>query len=131
MNKFHLFSFLLAFIGISFFFIGFLFGDVESGFFVIFPFLLGSGIYAFLGFIFIFLAILLFMFGFSEYTDADEFQTDNYETKLHKKTPFKGGGIVLIGPIPIVFGSSVKIVIALMIIAIIFIIGAFLLFRYF
>ncbi|RLF92053.1 hypothetical protein DRN50_09415 [Thermococci archaeon] len=44
-----------------------------------------------------------------------------------KKTSFKGGGVILIGPIPIVFGSNWKIVVFLMIIAILLMI----LFTYF
>ncbi|RLF25962.1 MAG: hypothetical protein DRN01_05850, partial [Thermoplasmata archaeon] len=47
--------------------------------------------------------------------------------KPEKKRFFEGGGVILIGPIPIVFGSNWKIAIALMFIAIIFILTMLLL----
>ncbi len=130
MNKFHFLSLFCLIVGIIFFGLGFLSGDVETGIFVVFPFLAGSGIYAFLGFIFIFIAFLFFMFGFTTYTESDEFQTNYDEYHPQKKTSVKGGGVVLIGPIPIVFGSNWKIAIVLMIIAIIVILVAFFSFRY-
>ena len=130
MNKFHFLSLFCLMAGIVFFGLGFLSGDVETGVFVVFPFLAGSGIYAFLGFIFIFIAFLLFMFGFTTYSESDEFPTNYNGYQPRKKTSVKGGGVVLIGPIPIVFGSNWKIAIVLMIIAIIVILVAFFSFRY-
>jgi uncharacterized protein (TIGR00304 family) len=130
MNKFHFLSIFCLIFGIIFFGFGFLSGEVETGVFVVFPFLAGSGIYAFLGFIFIFIAFLLFMFGFSTYFESDEFPTNNNEFQPRKKTSVKGGGVILIGPIPIVIGSNWKIAIVLMIVAIIVILVAFFSFRY-
>jgi uncharacterized protein (TIGR00304 family) len=52
------------------------------------------------------------------------------ETISREKTSVKGGGVVLIGPIPIVFGSNWKIALVLMIIAIILIIATFLVLLY-
>lgn len=130
MNKFHFLSLFCLIVGIIFFGLGFLSGDVETGFFIVFPFLAGSGIYAFLGFIFIFIAFLLFMFGFTTYFESDEFHTKYDEYQPRKKTSVKGGGVVLIGPIPIIIGSNWKIAIVLMIVAIIVILVAFFSFRY-
>ena len=130
MNKFHFLSLFCLMAGIVFFGLGFLSGDVETGVFVVFPFLAGSGIYAFFGFIFIFIAFLLFMFGFTSHFGSDEFPTNYGEYQPRKKTSLKGGGVVLIGPIPIVFGSNWKIAIVLMIMAIIVILVAFFFFRY-
>lgn len=130
MNKLHVLSLICLIAGIVFFVLGFLSGDVETGIFVIFPFLAGSGIYAFMGFIFIFIAILLFMFGFVTPIRPDEFQVEHDEYQPRKKTSIKGGGVVLIGPIPIVFGSNWKIAIVLMIVAIILIVVAFFAFRF-
>ncbi len=129
MNKFHFFSLLCLILGIVFFYFGFLSGDVETGVFVIFPVLAGSGIYAFFGFVFIIIAIFLFMFGFTNYNEIDEYQTENSELKPRKKTSVKGGGVVLIGPIPIVFASNWKFATVMMIIAIIIILVAFFSFR--
>jgi len=130
MNKFHFLSLFCLIVGIVFFGLGFLSGDVETGIFVVFPFLAGSGIYAFLGFIFIFIAFLFFMFGFTTYTESDEFRKKYDEYQPQKKTSVKGGGVVLIGPIPIIFGSNWKIAIVLMKIAIIVILVAFFYFRF-
>lgn len=130
MNKFHFLSLFCLIAGIIFFGLGFLSGDVETGVFVVFPFLAGSGIYALLGFIFIFIAFLFFMFGFNTYFESDEFPTDYDEYQSRKKTSVKGGVVVLIGPIPIVIGSNWKIAIVLMIVAIIVILVAFFSFRY-
>ena len=122
MNKYYTLSFLCLIIGIIFFLIGILAGDVEAGFVLIFPFLVGSGPYAVLGFLFMFIAIILFMFGFASTTRASidlPFDEDTYDIK--RKKSVKGGGVILIGPIPIVFGTSWKIAVLLMIAAIILI----------
>lgn len=129
MNKYHLLSLTCFILGIAFFTIGFLSGGVETGVFIVFPFLSGSGIYAFLGFIFIFIAILLFMFGFVSSAVSEDFSSGYEEQGAPKKTSVKGGGVVLIGPIPIVFGSNWKIAMVMMIVAIILIIVAFFAFR--
>ena len=128
MNKLHILSLICFIVGIAFFAVGFFTGEAEGGVFVIFPFITGSGVYPLLGFIFIFIAILLFMFGFTTPIGPVELQVED-EHHPRKKTSVKGGGIVLIGPIPIVFGSNWKIAIVLMIIAIILIIVAFFAFR--
>jgi uncharacterized protein (TIGR00304 family) len=69
------------------------------------------------------------MFGFTRniVPFESDLETDDYIPK--KKTSLKGGGVVLIGPIPIVFGSSWKIALILMIVAIILILVAFFSFR--
>jgi uncharacterized protein (TIGR00304 family) len=120
MNKYHILSFVCFILGFAFFAIGFLTGEAEGGIIIVFPFIAGSGLYPLIGFIFIFVAILLFMFGFTtHFVRSDETQ-DDYQPS--KKTSVKGGGVVLIGPIPIVFGSNWKIAILLMLLVIILII---------
>ena len=125
MNKFHLLSLTCFIIGAVFFAVGIFSGEVETGFVLIFPFLIGSGIYAFLGFIFIFIAILFLMFGFTRGTILTEdlkIDGEDENLSIERKTSVKGGGVVLIGPIPIVFGSNWKIAALLMMISIILII---------
>ena len=129
MNKYHFLSLVCFIIGIIFFILGFLQGDIQTGFFVIFPFVAGTGIYAFMGFIFIFFAMLLFISGFKNRIDSDEIKLDQENYQTTKKTSVKGGGVVLIGPIPIVFGSNWKIAVFLMILAIILILVAYFVFR--
>jgi len=124
MSKFRILSLIFLIVGIAFFSLGFLYGDVQAGVFVIFPFVAGSGLYAFIGFIFIFIAILLFIFGFPTTIESNDFRSDEQVNTI-KKTSIKGGGVVLIGPIPIVFGSNWKIAVILMILSIILILVAF------
>ena len=132
MNKFHFLSLFFFIFGIIFIIIGYFSGEVEIGFFIIFPFIIGSGINAFLGFIFIFIAILFFMFSFAGRIILWQGSYEsNGEEQIHpkRKPSVKGGGVVLIGPNPIVFGSNWKIAIFLMIISIILIIITFLTFK--
>jgi len=131
MNKYHLFSLICFIIGIVIFAFGVFSGEVETGFIIVFPFIAGSGIYAFLGFIFIFIAILLFMFGFTSIVESNKFQADYDAYQSSRKTSIKGGGVVLIGPIPIVFGSNWKIAAILMILSVCIIIIAFFVFGLF
>ena len=123
MNKMKVLSFFCLFIGMVFFALGFLIGDVEGGIIVIFPFIAGTGIYALLGFIFFMLAFFLLIYSFkTDITGFDEIKDENIQDK---KTSIKGGGVVLIGPIPIVFGSNWKIALLLMIVATIIIFLSF------
>ena len=124
MNKYHFFSLIFFIIAIFLFVLGMFSGDVQTGFFVVFPFISGSGIYAFLGMIFLLVSILLFVFGFGIRYEKDK-------TINREKTSVKDGGVVLIGPIPIVFGSNWRIALVLMIVAIILIIATFLVLLYF
>ena len=124
MKRFYILSLICLIAGVIFFCLGILSGDVKSGIILIFPFISGSGIYAFLSFIFIFIAIGLFMFGFTTYVESDELQN-------HKKTTIKGGGVVLIGPIPIIFGSNWKITLIIIIIAIILVLVTFFTFKFY
>jgi len=125
MNKYHFLSLVCFIIGIIFFILGFLQGDLQTGIFVFFPFITGSGIFAFAGFIFIFIATLLFIFGFTINIESDEIKIDQKNSKPIQKTSVKGGGVVLIGPIPIIFGSNWKIAVFLIILAIILILVTF------
>ena len=129
MNKFHILSLFCFILGIIFFSLGFLQGDVEGGVIIIFPFIGGSGIYAFLGVISLFLAILFFMFGFTSTLERKELDFEYESSPPEKKTSVKGGGVVLIGPIPIVFGSNWKITLVMMIVAIILILVVFFVLR--
>jgi uncharacterized protein (TIGR00304 family) len=124
MNKYHIFSLIFFIIAIFLFGLGLFSGDVQTGFFVVFPFIAGSGTYAFLGMIFLLVSILLFVFGFVIIYEKDK-------TIIREKISVKGGGVVLIGPIPIVFGSNWRIALVLMTVAIILIIVTFLVMLYF
>jgi uncharacterized protein (TIGR00304 family) len=122
MRWYSLLSIILFIIGIFFFLVGFLYREVEVGIFLIFPFIIGTGIYVLVGFFLIFFAVFVSMLGFGGHIrDTNESGIDKNQYSISKKTSVKGGGIILIGPIPIVFGSNWKITVLLMILAIIII----------
>ena len=131
MNKFQILSLFCFILGFIFFSLGFLQGDVEAGVLIVFPIIGGSSICAFLGVISFFMAIILFMFGFISSLKSEELDYDYEERPPEKKASVKGGGVVLIGPIPIVFGSNWKISFVMLIIAIILVIVLFFVFRMF
>lgn len=118
MNRFHLLSLMFFVMGIISFAFGVLYGEVEAGIVIIFPFLVGSGLTAFLGFILIFFAIIFFILGFISAAIREEYDSEEHQ----KKMAIKGRGVVLIGPIPIIFGLNWKITLAMMILASILII---------
>jgi uncharacterized protein (TIGR00304 family) len=131
MNKYHVLSLICLIVGMVFFAQGILSGEIETGIAVVFPFIVGSGIYAMLGFIFVFLAILLFIVGFTQMAGGtSDFRVEDDDLAPQKKSSVKGGGVILIGPIPIVFGSNWKIAVILMIVAILLIITAVVAFNY-
>ena len=112
-------------VGMFFLVLGFINDEVEVGFFLIFPFLIGKGVFAVSGVFFIFLAVLFFMLNLATGSTKiflDEEKThvfDSFSGGVEKKknSSFKAGGVVLIGPIPIVFGSNWKIALILMLTA--------------
>ena len=131
MNRFQILSLFCFILGFIFFSLGFLQGDVEAGVLIVFPIIGGSSIYAFLGVICFFMAIILFMFGFTSSLKSEELDYEYDERPPEKKTSIKGGGVILIGPIPIVFGSNRKTALVMMIVAIILILVVFFVFRSF
>ena len=120
MNRRHLLPLVFFISGIVFFSLGILTKEMEIGVVLIFPFMVGSGIYALLGFISIFIATMLFMIGFSSKFSSDDLNVRKKDIhQTNKKTSVKGGGVILIGPIPIVFGTNWKIALMLMMLAMI------------
>ena len=127
MNIYSKFSLLFFICGIAFFVIGILEGTIEGGIFIIFPFLIGSGIYALFGIIFFFFSFLFYMVGL--YSNTEEFINLQFGKNKKDIKSVKGGGVILIGPIPIIFGSNWKIAIVMMVLALLLIIVSFLLFK--
>jgi len=121
MNRHHLLSLVLFCIGIGFLVMGMSTGEVETGIVLIFPFIMGSGIYALIGVLLIFAALILFTVGYMTRGIGEPPYPMDKEHFEQKETKIKGGGIVLIGPIPIVFGSTWKIVVFLMALALVLI----------
>jgi uncharacterized protein (TIGR00304 family) len=122
MRKSHIsISFLLS-LGILLLLISVLKGELSVGFLFIFPFIYGRGLCASLGILLIFISIVLFIFSLFNFERVIlPAGKNSYDKKVEQKKSVEGGGIILIGPIPIVFGSNWKIAIFLIILAIILI----------
>lgn len=106
MNHWNVFSALCFFCALIFLIIGSIQGEISIVLLVIFPIILGSGLFALTGFMFLFLAFILLFIGriktFSKINNVDLSDTDTSMNKPSLKT----GGVILIGPIPIIFGSN-------------------------
>ncbi len=126
MNLFKI-GYLLIIIGIVSLVVLSIYGIAHFALFIIFPVIYGSGISVipfaliFLGIIVIFIAPLYSIY---RPADTERMDTDNYgpenagseENDKRRKSSF--GGLLMIGPIPIVFGNDKKIVYISIIIAI-------------
>ena len=115
MNKFHLLSMIFFILGFGLILTAISSGEVKGGFFVVFPFLVGTGIYASLGILLIFLAFVMLIFGIFESFKGEDFEIEPTEMPEKK---VEGGGVVLIGPFPIVFGTNLRIALILIVLAI-------------
>ncbi len=83
-------------------------GEGKAGIFIIFPFIYGEGLLMFIGIILIFISFAVFIF-------SQFHLPENVTTEKH------AGGLILIGPIPIIISSSWKMALFLLAIAIIII----------
>jgi uncharacterized protein (TIGR00304 family) len=121
MNRYHHISILIFISGILLVLLGVLTGEIQGGLFLVFPFVIGSGIYATLGILLIIASFFLFMVTIA--TNPADSKTGPTTIKTHTK--IQGGGILLLGPIPIIIGSNWKIALVLTALAIIFLLIAY------
>jgi uncharacterized protein (TIGR00304 family) len=119
MNRSLLLAIILGFVGIILLGISATSGEGNAGVFLIFPVFYGSGIYAFLGVLCIMGAMMLGFMGLAQkmLPQEDDKPASRDPNAPPPEKSVKGGGVVLIGPIPIVFGSSPKMAVILMIMA--------------
>jgi uncharacterized protein (TIGR00304 family) len=126
MNKINLLLGCCLGLGFVLLFIGIHLGQVKGGILVIFPFLIGTGLFATLGMVLIIAALFLYImhifFRFQNFTDENIVQ---HEKSIQQKST-KIGGIIFIGPIPIIFGSHWKLTVSLLLIAVLIIIVSYL-----
>jgi uncharacterized membrane protein len=109
MSKYNILSFIFFSVGLFFLIKAFINNEVEFGFVLFFPFIIGAGINTFLGFIFVFISIILSFFRFTNiHSVNDNFINYDIENNKIKKSP-KFRGLILLGPIPILIGSNSKI----------------------
>lgn len=109
-------------------------GEGSAGVFFIIPYFHGSGLTAFLGMMCIMGAMLFGFLGFASQMEgpaAPEDQTPRRQEPGQQppgtkpRPSVKTGGVVLIGPIPIIFGSDPKLAVVLAILAIVMIVMMF------
>jgi len=129
MTRLHIASLIFSLLGITCMIISGLQGELRVGVFLIFPFIIGFGLVALVGFLFLVLAFFMFILGFNPTIPTGELLTPAQENRERKQT-IKGGGIVLVGPIPIVIGSSWKIALALILAALVLILLVYFLFYF-
>lgn len=93
-------------IGISFIALSVIKGQADFGIFIIFPMIIGGGLYLFLGVLLIVISFILpFIITFAR---TDKNHREGYKEEK-KKSDTKYGGVIFIGPIPIVFGKDKSI----------------------
>lgn len=114
-------SLVLFIFGIICIIAGIAMGEGKAGIFIIFPFVYGEGILMFIGIILIFLSLFLFIF-LTPYVISKEYSK---HTGYEMQTKRHAGGLILIGPIPLVISSNWKIALILLAIALIIIILVF------
>ena len=118
MNKYYLLSPVFFSIGLLFFLIAFINNEVEFGFFLFFPFIIGSGIYSFFSFIFVLITIIILFFGFVNISTISGNFVDYEILNNNIKKSTKFGGLFFLGPIPIVISSNWKIILIIMVLGI-------------
>jgi len=99
-------------------------GEMQVALFLIFPVIYGTGIVGLISILLIFLGFFLAFLFFAIFPHPIEEPYEPMEIEqpqMEKKSRIKGGGVVLIGPIPIVFGSDARMAIFAMVLAIIMI----------
>jgi len=129
MNKYHLASILLFFLGLIFISISVIQGEGEVALLLFIPIFYGSGIYSFFGIVCIIVAILLAFFESAfrfKWDLVKEEQTKKISSKEDVKKRFEG--VVLIGPIPIIIGSDLRYAIIAILLAVVLVIATFFLF---
>ncbi|UCE73853.1 MAG: DUF131 domain-containing protein [Methanomassiliicoccales archaeon] len=104
-------------------------GEGNAGIILFIPVFYGSGLFAFMGVLCIMAAMILGFIGFAERMVEQEGNEPRsaQSTAPRIQKSVKGGGVVLIGPIPIIFGSDAKTTIVLVVLALIVMVAAIIL----
>lgn len=115
-------AFILFILGIFLIGASAFFGQGKIMLFFFIPVFYGAGIFAFLGILCIIASVLLMFYSITSFSGIEE---EYLPVKQERKV--KGGGIVFIGPVPIIFGSDTKVWYIMFILALI-VIGMMILF---
>jgi len=123
-------SILIFFSGIALLILAIMLDEAELGLLLIFPFIAAEGPIAVFAIVLLFLGIFAYFARF--FIQSTDAAISGYEDRggatpeSPKKSKF--GGVVLIGPLPIVFGSDKNVAKNMVILAIILVVALFLLF---
>jgi uncharacterized protein (TIGR00304 family) len=119
MRKWLLVSLLLFVSGVALIIVSVSNGEGQVGLFLIFPFIITQGWIGAVGSLLLFLAVISVFIGFwtSAAQDLGQAPVETSSPAPAARTKKNYGGVVLIGPIPIVFGSDEKIAKSMLIIA--------------
>lgn len=113
MNKWLFLPIIFFIFGLFFLVYGSLIGEVRVGIVVFIPFIMSNGLFGFLGIICLFFSMLsLFLIFPKLYLGSYHQVEDNYELRkshFSSKEKFRTGGVIFLGPIPIIFGSNKRI----------------------
>jgi uncharacterized protein (TIGR00304 family) len=129
MNKYHIIAVIFLILAVLCISASVASGEDAFHLFLIFPVITVNSILSGLGALFILLFFIFMFIGFAsgyELVGWDEFQRDNNgegkqkgqpgQPQKARKSRIEGGGVVLIGPIPIVFGSNQKLTLLIVIV---------------
>jgi uncharacterized protein (TIGR00304 family) len=122
-------------------------GEAQAGLFLIFPYISGGGLFLGLGLLLVIVGFVVLVLGSVSRFGAmtlEEFLEDEPPVRKKKQRPrtvgdqeveaprarggFKGGGVVFIGPVPIVFGPNAKVTKLMLYLSIVLVIALCLLF---
>lgn len=99
---------IVFFIGVGLIILSIFRGEAEVALFLIFPVIYGSGVLSVIGIFMIFGSFLLFFFLPLRRSPEGKERREEWE-KQETRSGSKFGGVVFIGPIPIVFGKDKSI----------------------
>ncbi len=99
-------------------------GEIDLVLVIIFPVLIAEGVLGLLSMTLIFLGFLLLFISFFfapslHRNEGKQVQETEWRTGEGGKTSVKGGGVILIGPLPLIFGSDWKMAIVAIALAIV------------
>ena len=118
MNRYHFLS-VLCFIVFTFLVVyGYIEGQLSFGLAVFIPFVIGEGLYPLIGFFFLFASIIFYIQGLAQNFSKDLKRSDaqpDHPSSIQFSV--ETGGLVFIGPIPIVFGSNWKVTVIMLLVA--------------
>ncbi len=126
MNKEILFSLIFFIIGLFFIGYGFLIDEVSIGLVVFFPFIIANGIVGFIGILCIIFSMLILFF-YPQFFVNNRYhhqkeEGDYFPKEYDHQKKIQSGGVIFIGPLPIVFGSNKKMTKYIIVISIIILI---------